>query len=50
MISLLHRTNQLLMQLVLAIDEMNKRIDLLTGKELEFHVRTELQKIISKKD
>lgn len=45
----LKTTNQLLMQLVLAIDEMNKRIDLLTGKELEFHVRTELQKIISKK-
>lgn len=45
---LLEGTNALLSQLVHSIDAMNTRIDVLFGKELEFHVRKELERIVGR--
>jgi hypothetical protein len=44
----LETTNTLLTQLTGAIDGMNKRIDMLFGKELEYHVRQELERILAR--
>lgn len=41
-------TNALLGQLVRSIDAMNTRIDMLFGKELEFYVRQELERIVGR--
>lgn len=44
----LETTNTLLAQLTESIDAMNKRIDLLFGKEIEYHVRQELQRLVGR--
>lgn len=44
----LDTTNTLLTQLTGAIEGMNKRIDMLFGKELEYHVRQELERILAR--
>ncbi|HVK39431.1 MAG TPA: hypothetical protein VNA88_12910 [Candidatus Kapabacteria bacterium] len=44
----LETTNTLLAQLTSSIEAMNSRIDLLFGKEIEFHVRQELQKLVGR--
>lgn len=44
----LETTNTLLAQLTASIESMNSRIDLLFGKEIEFHVRQELQKLVGR--
>ena len=43
----LDRTNDLLTRLVSSMETMNERIDLLVGKELEYHVRKELERHIA---
>ncbi len=42
----LETTNTLLAQLTTAIDGMNQRIDMMFGKELEYHVRREMERIL----
>lgn len=44
----LETTNTLLEQLVSSIDGMNQRIDMLFGKEIEFHVRQELERMVTR--
>ncbi len=44
----LDTTNRLLAQLASTIEGMNSRIDMLFGKELEYHVRQELERILSR--
>lgn len=44
----LETTNTLLAQLTESIESMNRRIDLLFGKEIEYHVRQELQKLVGR--
>ncbi|MBC8144719.1 MAG: hypothetical protein H7X80_03980 [bacterium] len=44
----LETTNTLLAQLTESIENMNKRVDLLFGKEIEFHVRQELQRLVGR--
>jgi hypothetical protein len=44
----LETTNTLLAQLTSSIEAMNSRIDLLFGKEIEYHVRQELQKLVTR--
>jgi hypothetical protein len=44
----LETTNSLLAQLTSSIEAMNRRIDLLFGKEIEYHVRQELQRLVSR--
>ncbi|MCB0711147.1 MAG: hypothetical protein KDD67_02330 [Ignavibacteriae bacterium] len=43
----LERTNDLLDRLVGSMERLNERVDLLIGKDLEFHVRKELERHIS---
>ncbi len=43
----LERTNDLLDRLVGSMERLNERVDLLIGKELEFHVRKELERHIA---
>ncbi|MCE2504424.1 MAG: hypothetical protein J4G05_10260 [Chlorobi bacterium] len=43
----LERTNELLNRLVSSIGTMNDRIELLIGKELEYHVRKEIERHIA---
>ncbi|MCE7933764.1 MAG: hypothetical protein DYG96_04135 [Chlorobi bacterium CHB2] len=42
----LETTNTLLSQLTAAIDGMNQRIDMMFGKELEYHVRREMERML----
>ncbi len=44
----LETTNTLLAQLTGAIESMNQRVDMLFGKELEFHVRRELERLVGR--
>jgi len=44
----LETTNSLLEQLVGAIDAMNSRIDMLFGKEIEFHVRRHIESMVAR--
>jgi hypothetical protein len=44
----LETTNTLLAQLVVAIEGMSQRIDLLFGKELEFYVRKEFERMVGR--
>lgn len=44
----LETTNSLLTQLVSSIEAMNSRIDMLFGKELEFYVRRELERMMGR--
>jgi hypothetical protein len=44
----LETTNALLAQLTSSIEAMNRRIDLLFGKEIEYHVRQELQRLVGR--
>jgi hypothetical protein len=44
----LETTNSLLEQLVASIDHMNQRIDILFGKELEFYVRREFERMVGR--
>jgi hypothetical protein len=44
----LETTNVLLAQLTSSIEAMNRRIDLLFGKEIEYHVRQELQRLVGR--
>ena len=44
----LETTNTLLAQLTGAIESMNQRVDMLFGKELEFYVRRELERMVGR--
>ena len=44
----LETTNTLLAQLTSSIEAMNRRIDMLFGKEIEYHVRQELQRLVNR--
>jgi hypothetical protein len=44
----LETTNTLLAQLTSSIESMNRRIDMLFGKELEFYVRQELERMVGR--
>lgn len=44
----LETTNSLLEQLVGSIESMNSRIDLLFGKEIEFHVRRQIEAMVER--
>jgi len=44
----LETTNSLLTQLVSSIDSMNTRIDMLFGKELEYYVRREFERLVNR--
>jgi hypothetical protein len=44
----LETTNTLLSQLVASIESMNQRIDMLFGKELEFYVRKEFERMVGR--
>ncbi len=44
----LETTNSLLSQLVSSIESMNSRIDMLFGKELEFYVRREFERMVGR--
>jgi hypothetical protein len=44
----LETTNTLLAQLTSSIESMNRRIDMLFGKEIEFYVRQELERLVSR--
>lgn len=44
----LETTNSLLTQLVTSIDSMNTRIDMLFGKELEYYVRREFERLVNR--
>jgi hypothetical protein len=46
----LETTNALLGQLVNSIEAMSQRIDMLFGKELEFYVRKELERMVGRSD
>jgi len=43
----LKTTNSLLQQLIVSIDELNKKVDLISTKEIEYKVREEIQKIVN---
>lgn len=44
----LETTNTLLAQLAAAIDGMNSRVDMMFGKEIEFHVRREIESMVQR--
>lgn len=44
----LETTNSLLAQLVGSIESMNSRIDMLFGKEIEFHVRRQIEQLVGR--
>lgn len=44
----LETTNSLLTQLVTSIDAMNSRIDMMFGKELEYYVRREFERMVNR--